>query len=496
WNCGAERDLLMAEVMKLHGKPDARFEQIAKQIANDAASQTRIAAFNTLQGDLLGDAPSFPAALVLWDKLFTAAPDADAVAMLRTLLTNIDGDRERLLLLAVTGAKVGGHVLFWSPVLNDGYLQNGPQRTRYITSAAPLVADLQRILAAQAQAGKLSELAFGIWLHAADPKDTAAQAFMKTLIASPAYAKLNPAYHLTAADSMHFGALAMTPAMAAVDPNSVSRELLALPKDAAPAAVEVALKTVVDRVVASPTIIPVIGLQKVVALPEWTAPTRQLVLSLFKENAPLGAVVRAPGDELLVQRVIKELQDKKEWSSAEPIAAGLWHASSDIAYYVHADALSLFAEAALAADHPSVAMTLALGGIRSTVGKQMAAQSSNPTYAKIIGRLKQVAGKAATEVGAVEIPVDETNPAYPIYKSNAEFVLGNEDSAWQLYLAHADQLAPIMRSLPVDYSFWLLKRNIASSRDQEAENLIKELTIWSRQAEGTLSSAQDAQLKI
>ncbi|MFN4982126.1 MAG: hypothetical protein ACK5GR_01130 [Akkermansiaceae bacterium] len=337
---------------------------------------------------------------------------------------------------------------------------------------------------------------FAIWLHAADPKDAAAQAFMKTLIASPAYAKLNPAYHLTAADSMHFGALAMTPAMAAVDPNSVSRELLALPKDAAPAAVEVALKTVVDRVVASPTIIPVIGLQKVVALPEWTAPTRQLVLSLFKENAPLGAVVRAPGDELLVQRVIKELQDKKEWSSAEPIAAGLWHASSDIAYYVHADALSLFAEAALAADHPSVAMTLALGGIRSTVGKQMAAQSSNPTYAKIIGRLKQVAGKAATEVGAVEIPVDETNPAYPIYKSNAEFVLGNEDSAWQLYLAHADQLAPIMRSLSVDYSFWLLKRNIASSRDQEAENLIKELTIWSRQAEGTLSSAQDAQLKI
>lgn len=496
WNSGAERDTQLPEAMKLHDKPDARSEQIAKQITKEAASQTRIAAFNTLQGDLSGAAPSIPAALVLWDKLFVAAPEADAVAMLRTLLTNLEGDRERLLLRAVTGAQVGGHVLYWLPVLTDNHLQNGQQRARYITGAAPIVADLQRILAAQAQAGKLSELAFGIWLHAADPKDAAAQAFMKTLLASPAYANLNPAYHLTAADSMHFGPLAMTPAMAAVDPNTVSRELLALPNDAAPAAVEAALKTVVDRVTAAPAVIPVIGLQAVAALPEWSPPTRQLVFSLFRENAPLGTVVRAPGDELLVQRVLKELQEKKEWPAAEPIAAGLWQASGDAAYFQNPDALSLFAEAALDAGHPSVAMTLARGGMKGPAGKVFAAQSANPNFAKITGRLSQVAGKAATAIGAVDIPVDESNPAFPIYKSNAEFVLGNEESAWQLYLTHADQLAPLLRSLSVEYSFWLLQRNIEASRDDEAENLIKELTIWSRQAAGAFSSAQDAQLKI
>ncbi len=500
WNSGLKREAAdqaqHAAFCKQYENLGASHGQVSKQVAKEASAQDRTAAFNTLLNDLMTASPTLPDALLLWNELFKNAPPAEALTLLKTQLGNLDGDREFLFRRAVAAVpQVGGHAIYAGPQW-DGFMHNGPQNASYKAAIAPLVPELQRILTAQIPTDLISDHLFAIWLHAADPKDTAAQAFMKTLIASPAYAKLNPAYHLTAADSMHFGALAMTPAMAAVDPNSVSRELLALPKDAAPAAVEVALKTVVDRVVASPTIIPVIGLQKVVALPEWTAPTRQLVLSLFKENAPLGAVVRAPGDELLVQRVIKELQDKKEWSSAETIAAGLWHASSDIAYYVHADALSLFAEAALAADHPSVAMTLALGGIRSTVGKQMAAQSSNPTYAKIIGRLKQVAGKAATEVGAVEIPVDETNPAYPIYKSNAEFVLGNEDSAWQLYLAHADQLAPIMRSLSVDYSFWLLKRNIASSRDQEAENLIKELTIWSRQAEGTLSSAQDAQLKI
>ncbi|MFN7343503.1 MAG: hypothetical protein ACK5TA_09220, partial [bacterium] len=112
------------------------------------------------------------------------------------------------------------------------------------------------------------------------------------------------------------------------DPRMVCRELLALPKDASPAAVEAALKAALDRAAAAPSVTPIIGLQGVAALPEWSDSLRQLVLSLFKENAPLGgAVVRAPGDELLVQRVLKELQQKKQWSSAEPIAAGLWHAS-------------------------------------------------------------------------------------------------------------------------------------------------------------------------
>ena len=50
----------------------------------------------------------------------------------------------------------------------------------------------------------------------------------------------------------------------------------------------------------------------------------------------------------------------------------------------------------------------------------------------------------------------------------------------------------MLRSLSVEYGFWLLKRNIEANRDQDAENLIKELTIWSRQAatlEGVTAAA-------
>jgi hypothetical protein len=55
---------------------------------------------------------------------------------------------------------------------------------------------------------------------------------------------------------------------------------------------------------------------------------------------------------------------------------------------------------------------------------------------------------------------------------------------------------PVIRSLPVNYALWLLEKCIEADRGDEAENLIKELTIWSRQAEGTFSPEQDAQLKI
>ena len=200
-------------------------------------------------------------------------------------------------------------------------------------------------------------------------------------------------------------------------------------------------------------------------------------------------------------RVIDDANSANRTAQLESIAAGLWHAAAateDERWYYGAAALSVLAEKALATNQPSIALSLARAGSTGTTAKALAARNpqNDPAIPIIITRLRTVSGKAANLIGAVEITVDETDPAFPIYKSNAEFTQGNEDSAWQLYLGHADQLTAVLRSLPVDYAFWLLGKCIATDRGEEAENLIKELTIWSRQAEGTLSADQDAQLKI
>ena len=276
---------------------------------------------------------------------------------------------------------------------------------------------------------------------------------------------------------------------------AISRELLELPQNADPAAVETAFRTVFERAAKAPAAYTIYGLDSIAKLPTWSDPLRKSVYSLFSERAPVGVYPKKQGYEQLALRVISDATTMNRSAQLQTIAAGLWSAAAtteDQRTYAAADAFAKLAANSLKEGNASLAMTLARCGTQSIAARA-------PTDAKlteILTSLRNTTGLAAAAVGAVEIPVDETDPAYPIYKSNSEFAAGNFDSAWQLYLAHTNQLAAVLRSLPVNYAFWLLEKSIEADRSDEAENLIKELTIWSRQAEGTFSPAQDAQLKI
>ena len=203
---------------------------------------------------------------------------------------------------------------------------------------------LQQILTRQAQAGKLSERILGLWLYSVDPAKPESQAAMKALSGSAAYARVDPAYHSLAAQQQIFGPGFLTAQCGGTDPRFISRELLTLPADAAPAQVEAALKTAVEAAATSPGTVTVIGLDPVAKLPEWSPETRSLVLSLFTENAPVGPVPSRQGYEPFVQRIADEARESSGWSPLEPYAAGLWHAAAatdDDRYYRGADALVL-----------------------------------------------------------------------------------------------------------------------------------------------------------
>lgn len=510
WNSGAKRDGDHAALCKQYEKLGARHEELKRQVAKGASSKERLAAFTLLQKDLLAAAPSVPGARLLWDELFAQAPEEDQGTMLKTLAANVQGDREVLLLLALAKSRAGGHAFYLDPLWGDNFMMNGPQRARYYAGAAPLVAELRRILSAQAQAGAISERLFGAWMHAADPQDAAARTFMKDLAASPAYAKMNPAYRRVAADENHFGYLAKLPSMAATEPSVISRELLALPDGAPPAQVEAALKTVITRAGQAPEPLAVFGLHKVAELPSLTGETRVRALSLFNQLSPLGDYPGGEGYGELIARLLREMQEAKQWGEVAPYVSAFWRGieadDSDRARYARAEAFVAFAEEALTAGAPSVALAIAKMGLHHPL-RCLDPKDTRSGGQQRVGRLRQAASKAAVAMGAVEIPVDETHPAYPLYKSNAEFVRGNLDSAWSLYKANEEQLKPqaeqadgegpsLLRKLSVEYSFWLLRRNIEAGRAEQAELLIKELTIWSRDAEGTFSLEQEAELKI
>lgn len=290
------------------------------------------------------------------------------------------------------------------------------------------------------------------------------------------------------------------PAQNAPHPDSeFSRELLALPDNANPAAVESALLAAVDRASKSSKVITVLGLGQVAKLPEWSDPLRKAVHSLFNENAPLGAYPKKHGYEALATRVIHDAVAAKRVAEFEKIAAGLWAAAvttEDTNHYHAVAAYAKFAASSVKDGNASLAITLTRCAAQSAFSNITGPTWVISKFSELSANLRQTAGLAAAEIGAVDIPVDESNPAYPIYKSNAEFASGNLDSAWQLYLANSAQLSAVLRTLPVGYAFWLLEKSVETDRSEDAENLIKEITIWSRQAEGTLSPAQDAQLKI
>ncbi len=500
WNSGADRDKeQIKSIQKTLSSAFDRNLKIKKQIAKKSPTSDRLAAFDALRKEMLSNNPSTPGLLDLWKETFEFAPDADQVTMIQRLLKNTSGENEVVLRNALNHAAFGqkriGRMPWQADVYGNHfkYHQNDTRK-----SAEQLIKELEGMVVQQAKSGQLNETVFGMWIHAVNPRDEEAIKVMQQVIASPGFAKLDSSYRRVATDGNHFRTLAKADPNDLSRSNVVSRELHALTDGATPQQVEGALAAVISRVKTAPAPVAVTDVGPVANLPDWSDQTLDQVLSLFRENAPLGDYPIRTGYEKLINTTVEQITKRKDFGRVEPYVAGMWNAakSTDDGRHHRASAsLAKLAQSALDAGNASIAMTIVRSGLNSQVQKQLAT-SNDDGPKEALGRLKQVAGKAAVEVGAIEIPVDETNPAYAIYKSNSEFAQDNLDSAWSLYTKNEDQLKEVLRKLPAEYGLWLLKRNIETNRTDQAEDLVKELTIWSRQAAGTFSSQQDAQLKI
>jgi len=513
WNSGAKRDgPNINDLRKQFDNFGTRHAELSKQVSKEGSSEDRMKAFAVLYQELQGGAPATPGLLGLWDELFKHTPPVDGEKILQKLVSDFIAAspaamevQQYFLEQALAKIKFGNPYsrLTFGPELANGWDQWGHENVR--KSVPGLTADLGKLLQQQMAAGKLSEPVFGMWLHCVVPGKPEAKALFEELAKSAAYAKMNPAYHTMAAHKLLFGEAALKPSPN--DPRVVSRELLALSAQDEPAAVEAALKNVMERVAQLPEPVAVYGLQKVAALQALTGETRTRCLSLFTLYSPLGPYPSGQGYGALASRLLSEMQKQKEWGTASLYISGFWRAveadESERSQFLKADGMVTFAEEALQAGAPSVALSVARMGLNSKLACLDQADTRNGGQQRV-GRLRQVAGKAATAMGVMEIPVDETHAAYPLYKSNVEFVKGNLDSAWSLYKAHEELLIPspegeeksILRKLSVAYSFWLLRRNIETGRAAQSELLVKELTIWSREAPGTFSMEQDAELKL
>lgn len=497
WHSGMfERDVKYEEPHKKYAKFTPAYQSLKKAVGSKASQKDRLAAFETLRKDLLSADPKMPAGLFLWDELFAKAPDVDTVTMLRSLVTKTGGE-DGVLLKRALGKAVFGKSgrMPWTPVAQQNHSRFHQQPTR---KAAPgFIEELGKMVKSQSASGKLSPVIFGMWLHSVDPRKPESKELMKAIAASKGYAKLDRAYRKTASDVQYFGHLALTPDLGAARPAYLSRDLLSLTADASPAQVEGALKKAINQVKAAPAVTGVVGLSQVVKGKTWSPAVQKMVVSLFAENAPIGRYPGKQGYEELIVRLAKEWREKKNWDGLERLAPGLWFAAITREHPRSSGAieLSLLHEAFLKDEKFSIAASFSRAALRGAAARDLLS-STGYDVPKIAERVRAVSGKSVLAIGAVEIPVETTNPRFPIYKSNAEFVQGNLDSAWELYLKAPDQLKEVLRSTSAEYGFWLLQKNTETENTGQAEQLVKELTIWSRQEAGTFSSQQEAELKI
>lgn len=505
WHSGMfERDVDHDVPIKKYSNLDSRYQQLKKQVDATAKSQDRITAFNRLYRDLISDTPTTPGALLLWDELFAQAPDTDLSQMFKVLVADTSGERGGLLQRALGKARFGekksGSMLWEGEVYSNQFRYH---RQPVQESVPDLILHLQGLIASQNQAGNIDPIIFGMWLHTVDPKQADAIVLIDKLVTSAAYLKLDSSYHNSVADGNHFGMTAATEAIMKAQPRYISRELLGLSEDSTPQVVEAAFNAVFKRVAAWPQPVAVVGLQPVAALPTWSDQIRRQVLTLFRENMPIGEYPTRQGYEQLIQRICNDLTEKKQWGEIEPYLSGLWYSvawTDDHNHYRGAAALSQFGESAMEAGWTSIALSTARNGSMSRAAREMKA-SINPAKTEVLGRVSQVQGKASIELGVIDIPVDELDPTYPIYKSQAEFALGNVGAAWDLYDNNAELLAvstdePLIRKLTPGYCLWLLERSIQDRATDRAEALVKELMIWSRRAAGSFTPQQEADLKI
>ena len=355
----------------------------------------------------------------------------------------------------------------------------------------PLETMLRQAVADSLKRGQAEPWLIMAWINAQFPEDNAESVrLMAAMFKSPAWKALP--FEVRYAAQTWFKDAAMTPAqyayVRASDPELVCKDLLALPEDADVKATLAALSKAIDGVDKSPVRIEIVGLDQLAALDD----------AVFADPKVFAQILRATdssrmfaGSQLCGNRLLKVVTRQRLPGVLHRIAPYLWRHTE----LYHRSLPGMIDLARSMVDtNPSAASAMALGGLETFARYSRGHRYFTPETD--IPQLKAIRGKAALAMGLIDIPVRASNPAYPIYKSQSEFAIGNEDSARELYDTHADELLAVHRNLSPAYLLWVLQRTI-DQRDQERqESLVKALLTWRAESSGAFALDQRAGLEI
>jgi outer membrane protein assembly factor BamD (BamD/ComL family) len=339
--------------------------------------------------------------------------------------------------------------------------------------------------------GKIEPWLTTAWINMQFPENNAEQIkLMQELFKSPAWASSPFIVQYGARE--WFKKYAMTPGqitwLDAANPSLIFKNLNELPKEADAKTAIAALTNSVEGIRKSPVFYEIQGLANLAAISDEAFADEKLY-KLCVELIDKRLIIEPT--QLFADRIFAALSKRNDPSELLRSSTYLWRHVA--LHHRTLPAVLALSESSLETN-PSVSYSLAndgLGVIERHAGGHTWFKADSD-----IPRLKSIRGKAAMKLGLVVIPVPPTHPAYPIYQAQAEWITGNEDSAWKAIDTNWEVFATTHRELSIPFLMWTLQRSIFSRNDARQEFLVKSLIAWAGEANSPLTANEKASVEL
>lgn len=479
--------------------------KVAKEtIKRDAPANQRNAEFKRLWNDYRSNSPKIPAVRSRLMGLVQYTPDA-----VTTLLRDGSPEAQILARNALASGVFDGkdsisrdanerviNVDRYDPlILRLANRHRGMEwfkaNMKDVYAPYPLLPEIQSAISKQIKQNQVEPWLAMAWVNAQFPEDNAASVKLaQELYKSPAWKKLPP--EVKFAMRSWFKEAVMSDAEVAqlhsIDPKVVFKDILALTEESDATTVSTALNNTVASLKKAPFRMEMLGLDKLALINEETFYDP----NVFSAFAALIDDVRIFEAETTVgNRFIAQLAKTREPSALLEGAAYVWR-NVELFHRPLANVMEL--TESLIDQQPEAASTLARCGL-----SVIARHQRGHTWFKRdsdIPRLKAVRGKTAMKMGLIEIPVAPNNPKYPAYQAQADWMTGNEDSAWDMLDENWEVFMEMHRELSPSFLLWTIQRTIYSRDDIRQEELIKALLAWSNEAGSPLTLDEKASIEI
>jgi outer membrane protein assembly factor BamD (BamD/ComL family) len=339
--------------------------------------------------------------------------------------------------------------------------------------------------------GKIEPWLAMAWINLQFPENNDESVkLMQALFKSPAWTTMP--YQLQYAARDWFRKDAMTPGqiawLDAANPALIFKNLNELPKEADAATATTALTTAIEGMKKSPTFIEIQGLEQLAAISDEAFADEKLQSLLIEAIDKRLIIEPTP---LFGQRVFTALTKTNKPADLLRTSSYLWR--NVAVHHRTYPAMLTLTESSLDTNS-SVSYTFANDGL-GVIERHV----SGHTWFKAdtdIPRLKSIRSKAAGKLGLISIPVPPTHPAYPIYQAQAEWMSGNEDTAWKAIDANWEVFTTSHRELSISFLMWTLQRTIFSRDDARQEFLVKSLMTWAGDANSPLTANEKASIEL